>query len=473
MFDRSIIYLPNIDRKSMRKFSVYMMALLLTTLSIAGCLHEEDEESTSSPVGEWYLYEDLLVTFLENGTVIVHVDGDYEGTWTENEDGTITVALEEDDPSEDLPFLIVGNWLIISEDGGDASQCNVWNSEPLDIETWTDQLEYLELPDFCIDEDTEFYYYNFSVYDTADETSTGLGDMLVAYSFNAGDVIDYDEFEIKISINDPSSGMMIYDCDGSTESSCYHTHPAGQELSVGNIIYIYEGSVDLCTFESGECVIDVQLNKNSENSGIVMMSETLTLQSTLDLPEYVGFMDNSSVWGFLADPIENFSRTYKAQNENNCTSTDHGDDWSGDWQDPWCVIDYGAMVTSEGGSITYQNDELCFTDSAGEDYCFNMTISNRVMWFQGDILGGQEEECAVYIQSELFVPSSTYNYSLNAYDENGESIPFDWDEMFNDPAYQNWESDRMSAYNAESANVPEWCNDPIMGWYYWAGQLAE
>ena len=92
------------------------------------------------------------------------------------------------------------------------------------------------------------------------------------------------------------------------------------------------------------------------------------------------------------------------------------------------------------------------------------------MWFQGDIFGGQEDKCAVYIQSELFVPSSAYNIALNAYDENGDFIPVDWNDLFNDPAYQSWESERMNAYNAESANAPEWCTDPIMGWYHWASQ---
>ena len=457
----------------MREFSVYMLALLLTTLSIAGCLHADEEETSSSPVGDWYMGEDLLVTFEEDGTLIIYADEENAGTWTNNGDGTITVNVEGEDPTSDLPFLVVDNWLIISEDGGDTSDCTFWSSEPLDLETWTDQLEYLELPDFCVDEGSEFYYYDFSVYETVDETSIGLGDMLVAYSYNAGDVIDYDEFKVQILIDDSSSGATFYVCDGSSESACYHTHPAGQEISIGNVIYIYEGSVDFCSFESGECEIQVQFNKDSEGTGMVLMSETLTLQSTLDLPEYVGFMDNSSVYGFIADPIENFSRNYKAQNENNCTSTEHGDDWSGVWGDPWCVIDYGSMVASEGGSTTYENGELCFVDSAGESYCFNMTISNRVMWFQGDISGGQEDMCAVYIQSELFVPSSTYNIALNAYDENGDHIPIDWDNLFNDPAYQSWESERMDAYNAESANAPEWCTDPIMGWYHWASQPAE
>ena len=457
----------------MREFSVYMLALLLTTLSIAGCLHADEEETSSSPVGDWYMGEDLLVTFEEDGTLIIYADEENAGTWTNNGDGTITVNVEGEDPTSDLPFLVVDNWLIISEDGGDTSDCTFWSSEPLDLETWTDQLEYLELPDFCVDEGSEFYYYDFSVYETVDETSIGLGDMLVAYSYNAGDVIDYDEFKVQILIDDSSSGATFYVCDGSSESACYHTHPAGQEISIGNVIYIYEGSVDFCSFESGECEIQVQFNKDSEGTGMVLMSETLTLQSTLDLPEYVGFMDNSSVYGFIADPIENFSRNYKAQNENNCTSTEHGDDWSGVWGDPWCVIDYGSMVASEGGSTTYENGELCFVDSAGESYCFNMTISNRVMWFQGDILGGQEDMCAVYIQSELFVPSSTYNIALNAYDENGDHIPIDWDNLFNDSAYQTWESERMDAYNAESANAPEWCTDPIMGWYHWASQPAE
>ena len=220
------------------------------------------------------------------------------------------------------------------------------------------------------------------------------------------------------------------------------------------------------------CISDdgsIEQTNNDEIETINQNENNTSVENTTSV-DYVGFMDNSSVYGFIADPIENFSRNYQAQNENNCTSTEHGDDWTGVWGDPWCVIDYGGMVASEGGSTTYENEELCFVDAAGESYCSNMTISNRVMWFQGDIFGGQEDKCAVYIQSELFVPSSAYNIALNAYDENGDFIPVDWDDLFNDPAYQSWESERMNAYNAESANVPEWCTEPIMGWYHWASQ---
>lgn len=209
---------------------------------------------------------------------------------------------------------------------------------------------------------------------------------------------------------------------------------------------------------------------NNDETETINQNENITSVENTTSVDYVGFMDNSSVYGFIADPIENFSRIYQAQNENNCTSTEYGDDWTGVWGDPWCVIDYGAMAASEGGSTTHENGELCFVDAAGESYCRNMTISNRVMWFQGDILGGQEDKCSVYIQSELFVPSSSYNITLNAYDENGDFIPVDWNNLFNDPAYQSWESERMNAYNAESANAPEWCSDPIMGWYHWATQ---
>ena len=131
---------------------------------------------------------------------------------------------------------------------------------------------------------------------------------------------------------------------------------------------------------------------NNDETETINQNENITSVENTTSVDYVGFMDNSSVYGFIADPIENFSRIYQAQNENNCTSTEHGDDWTGVWGDPWCVIDYGGMAASEGGSTTHENGELCFVDAAGESYCFNMTISNRVMWFQGDILGGQEDK---------------------------------------------------------------------------------
>ena len=175
---------------------------------------------------------------------------------------------------------------------------------------------------------------------------------------------------------------------------------------------------------------------------------------------YAGFLDNSSINGFRINPISNFSRIYITLSEYNCTTTDNGgDDWNGtSWEDPICVKDLGQ----EGLSFTHQNGELCGSDGT-DNYCWNMTTSNRTMWLQGDIWGGQEEICYVYIQSERFIPSSNYNLTHRAYDANGQYIYPDWDALFNDPAYIVWEQERMDAYNSELDSVPDWCTDPMFG----------
>ena len=188
--------------------------------------------------------------------------------------------------------------------------------------------------------------------------------------------------------------------------------------------------------------------------------------------QYTGFMDNSSIYGWKINPIENLSRIYIAYSEENCTNKDHGDDWNGtSYSNSICVKDLGQEWGPQGYSITYQNEELCIEDST-ENYCWNMTVSNRVMWLQGDIWGGQEEICSVYIQSEQFVPSSGYHLALRAYDANGNHIQPDWDSLLNDPDYTIWNDERMDAYNTESSNAPAWCTDPQFGWIMPASQSA-
>ena len=182
---------------------------------------------------------------------------------------------------------------------------------------------------------------------------------------------------------------------------------------------------------------------------------------------YVGFLDNSSIYGLEINPIEDFSRIYVAMNEENCTSSESGD-WLGVWNDPWCTTNFGENIDS----VTHQNGELCF-EHDNEQGCWNMTVSNRVMWLQGDLFGGQEDVCAVYIQSEQFTPTGAYNLSVNTVEGDDGYIPVDWDDLWADPHYSTWENERMSAYNAESANQPDWCTDPIFGWLHWASSLAE
>ena len=182
---------------------------------------------------------------------------------------------------------------------------------------------------------------------------------------------------------------------------------------------------------------------------------------------YVGFLDNSSIYGLKINPIEDFSKIYVAMNEENCTSSE-SDDWLGVWNDPWCTTNFGENIDS----VTHQNGELCFEHN-NEQACWNMTVSNRVLWLQGDLFGGQEDVCAVYIQSEQFTPTGSYNLSINTNEGDNGHIPVDWDDLWADPDYTSWENERMSTYNSESANQPDWCIEPIFDWLHWASSPTE
>ena len=156
--------------------------------------------------------------------------------------------------------------------------------------------------------------------------------------------------------------------------------------------------------------------------------------------DYIGFMDNSSIYGYRMDP-GNFSQVHIPINEENC---------SDEYSNPLCVKDYGGNITYNEtlGCLSRSNDthEECIEGS-------NMSISGRVMWW--DV--GYSDSCAVFINSEQFIPSNTYNLSA-------EDVT--WDELWADPAYVAWDSERMAAYNAEIGNQPSWCSDPVLDYYY-------
>jgi len=177
--------------------------------------------------------------------------------------------------------------------------------------------------------------------------------------------------------------------------------------------------------------------------------------TTNNTVQYIGFMDNSTMHGYRLDP-SNFSRIFMPINEENCTTT--GDaDWLGVWNEPLCVQDYGNNITYNEtlDCLTASNDtmELCVV-------IVNMRISNRVMWYKFT----DDDVCGVFINSEQFIPSSTYNLTYG--------IPIDWDDLWNDSAFVAWEDERIDAYNNEVANQPSWCTNPKLNYLYWAIQPA-
>ena len=172
---------------------------------------------------------------------------------------------------------------------------------------------------------------------------------------------------------------------------------------------------------------------------------------------YLGFLDNSSIFGYRMDP-GNFSRIHVPINEENCTTTGY-DDLLGVYASPLCVQDFGSNGTYNETldclTVSNETQEACVEE-------VNMRISGRVMWWEES--DGWSTNCMVFINSERFVSSTTYNLTV---------VNVSWDDLWADPAYAVWESDRLSAYQAESGNQPAWCVDPIFDRWHWANQIDE
>jgi hypothetical protein len=183
-----------------------------------------------------------------------------------------------------------------------------------------------------------------------------------------------------------------------------------------------------------------------------------------DPVQYVGFLDNTSVHGYRMNQGENFSKIFMPIDEENCTTTGTAD-WLGMWDEPFCVQDIGANAPP-GYHYSYNEsvDCLSVSNETGHLACYmmNLSISGRVMWYEV-----MTDVCAVFINSEQFIPTVSHPY--HDYDNR---IPIDWDQLFGDTAYMAWEAERMTAYNAEVANQPSWCTDPMLNFYYWAIQPA-
>jgi len=174
--------------------------------------------------------------------------------------------------------------------------------------------------------------------------------------------------------------------------------------------------------------------------------------------QYVGFLDNSSAYGYRMNQGENFTRIFIPINEENCTTTGSAD-WLGVWDEPFCVQDYG--VNEFGANYSYNETLACLSVSneTGHIGCWgNMSISGRVMWYGWDV-----DVCAVFISSEQFTPMNGFNLT---------GVPMDWDQLWGDSAYMAWEAERMAAYSAEVGNQPGWCPDPMLNFYWWASQPA-
>ena len=114
----------------------YLLTLTMLLASLAGCAGDDD----SSPVGEWYSAEAMIVDINEDGTLI---DGEgNSGTWS-TDGGILTMTIDE---ANEFNYAVEEAWLWIKMVDDD---CYALQSESMTDEEREASLSEQTPPSFC------------------------------------------------------------------------------------------------------------------------------------------------------------------------------------------------------------------------------------------------------------------------------------------------------------------------------------
>ena len=132
------VYRPLLLLKSMKKVA-YLLTLTMLLASLAGCAGDDDD---SSPVGEWYSAEAMIVDINEDGTLI---DGEgNSGTWS-TDGGILTMTIDE---ANTFNYAVEGDWMWIQM-VDDDDDCHALSSESIPNDEYDDRVSELTPPSFC------------------------------------------------------------------------------------------------------------------------------------------------------------------------------------------------------------------------------------------------------------------------------------------------------------------------------------
>ena len=123
----------------MRKIAI-LITLTMLLASLAGCAGDDDDDS--SPVGEWYSAEAMIVDINEDGTLI---DGEgNSGTWSTDGD-ILTMTIDE---ANEFNYAVEGDWMWIQM-VDDDDDCYALQSESMTDEEREASLSEQTPPSFC------------------------------------------------------------------------------------------------------------------------------------------------------------------------------------------------------------------------------------------------------------------------------------------------------------------------------------